>query len=104
MLSKKRCPAHPGRILNNLYLKELSISKTKFAELLGVSRKAISSIINERKAITPEMSLRLSRAFPNSTPESWLALQRNYDLWHAAHQTKAWESVKPVASSSSAHV
>ena len=54
MLSKKRCPAHPGRILKNLYLKELSISNTKFAELLGVSRKAISSIINERKAITPE--------------------------------------------------
>jgi len=96
MENQTRRPAHPGRILKNLYLIPLELSVSKLAENLGVSRKAVSAIINERKAITPEMALRLSRAFPNSTPESWLNLQRNYDLWQAAHKTDAWKTVQPV--------
>ncbi len=96
MRDRRRCPTHPGRILKNLYLKPLSISNTKIAIRLGVSRKAISNIVNERKSITPEMALRLAQAFPNSTPESWLNLQRNYDLWQTAHKTQAWKSVQPI--------
>ncbi|MCB0196243.1 MAG: HigA family addiction module antidote protein, partial [Anaerolineae bacterium] len=64
MRTQNRPPAHPGRILKNLYLSPLHISNTKLAETLNVSRKAISLIVNERKSVTPEMALRLSRAFP----------------------------------------
>ena len=96
MRNRKRCPAHPGRILKNLYLEPLSISNTRLAEILGVSRKAVSAIVNERKSVTPEMALRLSQAFPNSTPESWLNLQKNYDLWQAANKNHEWKSVQPI--------
>jgi len=96
MRNRKRCPAHPGRILKNLYLLPLRITNTKFAKIIGVSRKAISSIVNEHKSITPEMALRFSRAFPNSSPESWLNLQKNYDLWIAANKTNDWENIQPI--------
>ena len=96
MKEKTRCPAHPGRILKNLYLAPLKCSNTKLAEILGVSRKAISTIVNERKSITPDMALRLSKAFPNSTAESWLNLQKNYDLWLAVHNSEDWQQVKPI--------
>jgi addiction module HigA family antidote len=69
------------------------------AEILGVSRKTLSNIVNEHKSITPEMALRLSKAL-NTTPDLWLNIQKNYDLWHTAHKTRAWKKVKPVAISS----
>ncbi len=96
MKEKNRCPSHPGQILKNLYLKPLLISNTQLSEILGVSRKAVSSIVNARKSITPDMALRLSKAFPNSTPESWLNLQKTYDLWQAANKSNLWRDVKPV--------
>lgn len=65
------------------------------AEILGVSRKTLSSIVNEHKSITPEMALRLSKAL-NTTPDLWLTLQKNYDLWRTAHTTKEWQKVKPI--------
>ncbi len=100
MKDRTRCPGHPGRILKNLYLDPLGLTITKFAATLGVSRKAVSAIINERKSVTPDMALRLSQAFPNSTAESWLTLQKNYDLWQAAHHTDAWKAVRPVVDGS----
>ncbi len=96
MRTRNRPPTHPGQILKELYLTPLGVTNTKLAETLGVSRKAISSIVNERKAITPEMALRLSRAFSNTTPESWLNLQRNYDLWYTSHNTQSWRNVQPI--------
>ena len=96
MKDRTRCPGHPGRILKNLYLEPLDLTVTQFAASVGVSRKAISAIINERKSVTPEMALRLSQAFPNSSAESWLNLQKNYDLWQTAHHTEAWKAVRPV--------
>ena len=96
MRNKKRCPAHPGRILRNLYLTPLNITITEFAKNILVSRKAISSIVNGRKSVTPEMALRFSKAFPNSSPESWLNLQKNYDLWNAAHKSNEWKNIQPI--------
>jgi addiction module HigA family antidote len=96
MRTRNRPPAHPGRILRNLYLSPLGISNTKLAETLGVSRKAISHIVNERKSVTPEMALRLSRAFPNTSPEFWLNLQKSYDLWHATHSSQDWQNIQPL--------
>lgn len=97
MNTRTRPPSHPGQILKELYLTELGITNTQLAKTLGVSRKAISQIVNGHKSVTPEMALRFSRALPNTTPESWLNLQRNYDLWHTAHETHSWETVQPIA-------
>ena len=73
-------PPHPGEILQGLWLDPIGISITEAAQALGVSRKTLSKIINGRGALTPEMAVRLARAFSTS-PESWLAHQATYDLW-----------------------
>ena len=91
-----RRPTHPGNIIKEDYLLPLSITIKDMADTLGVSRKTLSKIINEKGAITPDMALRLSRAF-DTTPEFWLNLQKNYDLWQAEHISKAWQMVKPIS-------
>src|SRR5205823_1700593 len=71
----RRAPSHPGGILKRLYLAPLDLSTIEFAKAIGVSRKTISKLINERGGITPEMALRLSLAF-KTTPQLWLNLQQ----------------------------
>ena len=95
MASIKRKPTHPGKILKEDYLEPLSITIKDMASILGVSRKTLSKVINCRGSVTPDMALRLSRAF-DTTAELWLNLQKNYDLWHAARDSKSWKSVKPI--------
>ena len=92
---KKRKPTHPGGILKRHYIESLSLTISKLAEDLGVSRKTISKIVNEKGSITPDMALRLSKAF-NTSPELWLNLQTVYDLWVAAHKSTEWEKIKTV--------
>ncbi len=75
-------PPHPGEILKELCLEPLGLSVTEAAEALGVSRKTLSSILNGRAGISPEMAIRLSKAF-GTTPESWLNQQSQFDLWQA---------------------
>lgn len=75
-------PEHPGRVLKELYLDALELTVTEVAKGLGVSRQALSNIINEHSGITPEMALRLEKAFSTSR-QAWLNMQQNYDLWHA---------------------
>jgi addiction module HigA family antidote len=75
-------PPHPGEILKELCLEPLGISVTEAAEALGVSRKTLSAILNGRAGISPEMAIRLSLAFDTSA-ESWLNQQAQYDLWLA---------------------
>jgi addiction module HigA family antidote len=75
-------PPHPGEVLRKLCLEPLSLSVTEAAKALGVSRKTLSSILNGRAGISPEMAVRLSIAF-NTTAESWLNQQTQYDLWQA---------------------
>jgi len=87
---------HPGTIIREDYLEPLSITVTELAARLGVSRKTLSKIINERGMITPDMSLRLSRAF-NTTPDLWMNLQKNYDLWLVEHTSTEWKKVKALA-------
>ncbi len=65
------------------------------SEMLGVSRKAVSAIVNEHKSITPDMALRLSQAF-DTTADLWLNLQKNYDLWQAANRSQEWKKVKRI--------
>lgn len=99
MRERRRCPRHPGYILKTLYLEPSALTITQLAQGLGVSRKTVSAIINEHTSITPEMALRLAQAFPHSTPESWMTLQRNYDLWQVAHRTSEWRTIHPVVES-----
>ena len=75
-------PPHPGEVLTTLCLEPLGLTITEAAEALGVSRKTLSSILNGRAGISPEMAIRLSIAF-GTTAESWLNQQTQYDLWHA---------------------
>lgn len=75
-------PPHPGETLRELCLRPLGISVTDAAAALGVSRKTLSAILNGRSGISPEMALRLAKAF-DTTPESWLNQQMQYDLWEA---------------------
>lgn len=96
MRKMTRRPTHPGNIIKEDYLLPLSITIKKMADTLGVSRKTLSKIINERGAITPDMALRLSRAF-DTTPDLWLNLQKNYDLWNAENASKEWQKVKPLS-------
>ena len=75
-------PPHPGEVLRELCIEPLGLSVTEAAEGLGVSRKTLSAVLNGRAGISPEMALRLSKALGRS-PESWLAMQHNYDLFKA---------------------
>lgn len=75
-------PPHPGEVLRKLCLEPLSLSVTEAAKALNVSRKTLSAILNGRAGISPEMAVRLSIAF-DTTAESWLSQQLQYDLWHA---------------------
>jgi addiction module HigA family antidote len=96
MRKRNRPPTHPGGIIKRQYLETLNLSVAEVAEALKISRKTLSKIVNERGAVTPDMALRLSKAF-NTTPELWLNLQQTYDLWQTAHSTKAWMGVHALA-------
>jgi addiction module HigA family antidote len=75
-------PPHPGEILRELCLEPLGLTVTQAAEALGISRKSLSAILNGRAGISPEMAIRLSIAF-DTTAESWLRQQLQFDLWKA---------------------
>jgi antitoxin HigA-1 len=75
-------PPHPGRIIRNACLEPLGLSITEGAEVLGVSRQALNNIVNGKSGISPEMAIRLSKAF-GSTAETWLRMQLAYDLAQA---------------------
>jgi antitoxin HigA-1 len=75
-------PPHPGEVIRELCLEPLDISVTAAARALGVTRKALSELLNGRSGVSPAMALRLAKAF-DTTAESWLNLQQQYDLWQA---------------------
>lgn len=89
-------PPHPGEVLRELCLNPLGVTVTQAAIALGVSRKTLSAILNGRAGISPEMAIRLSLAF-NTTPESWLNQQLQYDLWRAERNRKTLHVRRLVA-------
>lgn len=91
----ERQPTHPGEILREDYLIPLSIGIGYLASLLGISRARLSQFLNASGSVTPDMALRLSRAL-GTTPELWLNLQKNYDLWHAAHDSNDWRRIERI--------
>ena len=93
---RTRKPTHPGHILKELYLNELSIGISNFAEHIGVSRKTVSAIVNGHARVTPELAVRFALALPMTTAEMWLNLQRECDLFDAV-QAVSPASILPFA-------
>ncbi|MRH77667.1 HigA family addiction module antidote protein [Spiribacter sp. C176] len=89
-------PPHPGEVLRELCLEPMGLSVTAAAEALGVSRKTLSAVLNGKAGISPEMAVRLSIAFDTSA-ESWLNQQSQYELWHAEQNRKALKVKRLVA-------
>mgnify|MGYP001064066191 FL=1 len=87
-------PPHPGEFIRDVYLKPHSMTGRQLATKLGVSPSTLNRILQGKSGISPEMALRLSKALGRS-PESWLAMQDNYELWHA-RQSVNLEAVEKV--------
>lgn len=81
-------PPHPGGIVRRQCLEPLDLSVTEAAEGLGVTRQALSDLVNEKASVSVDMAIRLSKAF-GSSPETWLGMQMAYDLWHARDRLQA---------------
>ncbi len=73
-------PPHPGVIIREFCIEPLNLTVTEAAACLGVTRKTLSALLNGKAGISPEMAIRLSKVF-GRTPEGWLRLQLQYDLW-----------------------
>ena len=80
-------PPHPGGIVKWECLEPLGLTVTRAAKGLGVTRQALSGLVNEKAGVSVEMAIRLSRAF-GSTPETWLSMQMAYDVWHARERAR----------------
>ncbi len=80
-------PPHPGEAIREFCIEPLGLTVTEAAKGLGVSRKTLSALLNGRFGISPEMAIRLSKAFGGSA-ESWLIQQAHYDLWQAKQKEK----------------
>lgn len=83
----KRRPTHPGEMLREDFLPDYGLTISGLAKAVGVSRQSINDLLRERRAVSPEMALRLARLFGNS-PEFWLNAQRAVDLWGATQAIK----------------
>jgi addiction module HigA family antidote len=104
-IQRKVRPSHPGAILRSM-LDELatdgpnqlaSLTQKELARRLGVSQRAVSELIRERRTMTADMAIRLSRVF-QTTPDIWMNLQKAVDLWDAAQANKnQYAKLRPIA-------
>jgi addiction module HigA family antidote len=90
-----RKPTHPGRVLKCDVIEALGLTVTEAAKRLGVTRKALSELLNEHAAMSPEMAVRVARA-TNTTPESWLRMQLKLDVWEAEQDAPQVQKLEPV--------
>jgi antitoxin HigA-1 len=89
-------PTHPGEMLREDFLPDYGLTVAGLAAALGVSRQTVNELLRERRALSPEMALRLARLFGNS-PEFWLNAQRAVDLWDAAQAIQGEiERIEPL--------
>ncbi len=96
MLPSTRSPVHPGEILRYEYLEELGMTQRQLADNIGISRVRINEIILGKRAVTPDSAFRLARYF-ETTPEFWLNLQQNSDMWHTLRKrNNEYNLIKPL--------
>jgi len=89
-------PTHPGEMLREDFMPDYELSVSSMAKALGVSRQTVNELLRERRAVSPEMALRLSRLFGN-TPEFWLNAQRAVDLWETTRTARRkLEKISPL--------
>lgn len=101
-----RCPTHPGELLRDVILPAIDLGKSELAGKLGISRQHLYDILNERKPVSPEVAVRLGKAFGDGA-EVWLRMQSAFDAWHAARSVDVSRvppiTTKSVASRFSGH-
>jgi addiction module HigA family antidote len=91
-----RRPTHPGEMLREDFLPDYKLNVAGLAEAAGVSRQSVNELLRGRRAVSPEMALRLSRLFGNA-PEFWMNAQRAVDLWDAKQALKdTFAQIKPL--------
>ncbi len=104
-LQRKVRPTHPGVILRNMLAEMAADGNDEFASLtqkelakrLGISPRAVTELVHERRAVTADMAIRLSRVF-KTTPDIWMNLQKAVDLWDAAQANKVqYSKLRPIA-------
>lgn len=95
-MQRKRRPTHPGEALREDFLPVLDISKSEFADRIGVSRQTIHELLGERRGVSADMALRLAKFF-NTSAEMWLGLQEDVDLWEAMQENhKSYEKIESI--------
>lgn len=92
----KRKPTHPGEVLREDVLPALKMSQSELAKRLGVSRLSVSELLLEKRAMSPDMAVRISR-LTNTIPDSWLRMQAAVDLWELERDPKRYRHIEPVA-------
>lgn len=98
MIIVARKPTHPGEVLREEFMSDFELSVAEIARRLSVSRQSVNELVRERRAVSPDMALRLARLFGTS-PQYWLNLQRNVDLWDSLDIERASiEQIEPLAS------
>jgi len=90
-------PPHPGGIVKEA-LEAIPMSVTGFAAHIGVSRVTLSRVLNEKAGVTPEMSIKLSEAFGQDSPNIWFNLQSDYDFWQASKKRDGSKKIAPLQS------
>lgn len=99
---RKRRPTHPGEILREDVMPNIGLSQGEFADLLGVSRRTVNEILQERRPVTVDMAHRLARALKTS-PDVWLGLQLDVDVWDALQERKSeYDRIKPLPATKAA--
>ncbi|HYW92124.1 MAG TPA: HigA family addiction module antitoxin [Gammaproteobacteria bacterium] len=95
MRDPNRKPTHPGAVLREDVLPALGITQTELAHRLRVSRLTVSELLHEKRAMSPDMAVRVGR-LTNTTPESWLAMQNALDVWEV-RQSPGHADIEPIA-------
>lgn len=94
----KRKPTHPGEFVQEDILNELHISQGQLANALGVSRKTINELVNQKRGLSPDMALRIAK-FTKTNPKTWMNLQGSWDIWIASNskESKSIQAIQPFA-------
>lgn len=96
MIPKSRQPTHPGEILRYEFLEPLNLTQQQIADAIGVTRVRINELILGKRSITPDTAFRLAKFF-NTTPDFWIALQTNLDMWNTLKtRRKEYDQITPV--------